>query len=158
MTALAYRFSPSDLCLKTVIGIREPHVISIPKETGAALYGPYIDLLPGRYEAVIVFDPTLPCEGRAMMDVCAGAGTHRLTGASITADGIRAGGMSARLGFSCSGPPPGVEVRLVVNGEFNSGIVSVEIRGELDESALKRVSISDLPVPGVENCVRKGRN
>jgi hypothetical protein len=131
MSTLRYRFSPDDLRLRTAIGIRESRAIRIPRTRGTALYGPYVDLLPGRYSAVIRFDPETPCEGRAMMDVCAGAGAERLTGDWITADHILAEGMSARLDFCCPRALQGVEVRLLVDGEFNAGIASIEISGEL---------------------------
>jgi Macrocin-O-methyltransferase (TylF) len=127
---------------------------------GTALYGPYVDLLAGRYESVIRFDPDTPCHGGAMMDVCAGFGAERLTGHWITADQILSGGMSARLDFSSPRPLQGVEVRLLVDGEFSASIVSVEIDGELAEATSESlsVSLSDLPKPSVENSVRKGRN
>ena len=60
-----------------------------------------------------------------------GAGAERLTGDWITADHILAEGMSARLDFCCPRPLQRVEVRLLVDREFNAGIVSVEISGEL---------------------------
>jgi hypothetical protein len=131
MTKMSYHFSPDDLRLGTGIGIREPDAIRIPMINGTALYGPYLDLLPGRYEAVIRFDPETPCHGGAMMDVCAGVGAERLAEQWITADQILAGGMSARLDFSCPRPSHGVEVRLLVDGGFRGGILSVEINGEL---------------------------
>ena len=125
-----------------------------------ALYGPYIDLLPGRYEAVIRFDPGTPCGGRAMMDVCATVGAERLTSQSITADEILAAGMSARLEFSCPRPLHGVEVRLFGDGIFSAGITAVEINGEITNSTaeFQSLSISDLPDPRVEQSIRKGRN
>jgi Macrocin-O-methyltransferase (TylF) len=168
MSEMSYRFSPHDVRLRTAIGIREPTVIRIPMASGTALYGPYIDLLAGRYEAVIRFDPDIACRGHAIMDVCAGIGTERLAWQRISADQIRADDMSARLHFSCARPLHGVEVRLLVDGKFSAGIASVEIGGELakSESAesvqsspqLLSVTISDLPEPSVENYVRKGRN
>jgi len=97
MSDMSYRFSPDDLRLRTAIGIREPTVIRIPSANGTALYGPYLDLLAGRYEAVIRFDPDIACRGRAIMDVCAGVGTERLAWQSISADQILADDMSARL-------------------------------------------------------------
>jgi hypothetical protein len=165
MSEMSYRFSPDDVRLRTAIGIREPTVIRIPMASGTALYGPYIDLLAGRYEAVIRFDPDIACRGRAIMDVCAGVGTERLAWQWISADQILADDMSARLEFSCVRASHGVEVRLLAESEFNAGIVSVEIGGELAESVpaepaseLLSVTISDLPEPSVENSVRKGRN
>jgi Macrocin-O-methyltransferase (TylF) len=160
MSNLCYRFLADNLHVKTAIGIRASNTIRIPKTSGTALYGPYVDLPPGRFEAVIRFDPDTPCQGRAMMDVCAGIGTERLTEDWITADQIVAGGMSARLEFSCSQPLRAVEVRLWVDGNFTAAIVSVEIGGELGEptSELQNLSISDLPAPNVEDSIRKGRN
>jgi hypothetical protein len=160
MSKMCYQFSGDNLHLKTAIGIRESNIIRIPKTRGTALYGPYVELPPGRYEAVIRFDPDTPCEGRAMMDVCAGTGAERLTEDWITADQIIAGGMSAKLEFSCSRPLHAVEVRLSVDEGFSAGIASVEISGELGESTseLQSISISDLPAPNVENSTRKGRN
>jgi hypothetical protein len=160
MSYMSYRFSPDDLRLKTAIGIREPNAIRIPMTNGTALYGPYVDLLTGRYEAVIRFDPDMPCLGGAMMDVCAGFAAERLTGHWITADQILAAGMTAKLDFLCPRPLQGVEVRLLVDGEFSAGITSVEISGELVASGSESQSliISDLPQPSVENSVRKGRN
>ena len=73
---LRYRFSPDNLRLQTATGIRKPTVIRIPAIKGAALYGPYINLLAGRYEALIRFDPEVPCRGGAIMDVYAGAGRN----------------------------------------------------------------------------------
>jgi hypothetical protein len=135
MSRMSYRFSYDDLRLKTGIGIRKPNAIRIPMANGTALYGPYVDLLAGRYEAVIRFYPETPCHGGAMMDVCAGVGAERLAEQWITADEIRAGGMSARLDFFCPRPSHGVEVRLLVDGAFSADIVSVEISGELANPA-----------------------
>jgi hypothetical protein len=127
---------------------------------GTALYGPYVDLPAGRYEALIRFDPDTACEGRAMMDVCAAMGREQLSQQWITADEIETGTMSAKLDFCTPGPLQGVEVRLLVDGTFTAGIASVEISGELADPAtqLQWVTISDLPEPGVVNSVRKGRN
>src|ERR1700731_1623213 len=135
MTKMSYHFSPDDLRLGTGIGIREPNAIRIPMINGTALYGPYLDLLPGRYEAVIHFDPETPCHGRAIMDVCAGVGAERLPGERETAGQKLARGVRARLDFSCPHPLHGVEVRLLVDGGFSAGIQSVEINGELAKPA-----------------------
>jgi hypothetical protein len=160
MSLMAYRFSSDDLRLKTAVGIRDGNVLRIPMAKGTALYGPYIDLLAGKYEAVIRFDPANACHGSAMMDVCAGMGQERLAEQLITADQIHASGMSATLQFSSSHALHGVEVRLLVDGEFSAGIASVELSGELADSAgdVQSVRISDLPEPNIENLVRKGRN
>ena len=170
MSEILYRFSPDDSRLRTAIGIRESDVIRIPMASGTALYGPYLDLPAGEYEAVIRFDPHTPCRGRAVMDVCAAVGTERLAWRWITADEILASAMTARLGFSCVGPTAAVEVRLLVHEQFSAGIASVEVGGKLAKfktaeaayaepaSKMPSVTISDLPEPSVENTVRKGRN
>jgi hypothetical protein len=160
MSTMCYLFSADDLRLKTAIGIREANVIRIPMTNGTALYGPYVDLPAGHYEAVIRFDPDTPCHGGAMMDLSAGPATGRLTWQWITADQILAGDMSAKLEFSSSRPLQGVEVRLLVFGNFSAGIGSVEINGDLAkfQSESQSLMISDLPEPSVENIVHKGRN
>jgi predicted O-methyltransferase YrrM len=160
MSNMYYLFSSDDLRLKTGIGIRDRDVIRIPMTNGTALYGPYVDLLAGRYEAVIRFDPDTACRGGATMDVCAGFGAERLAEQGITADQILAGGMNAKLEFSCPRPVQGVEVRLLSDGNFSAGVASVEISGEPAESTSESQNLrsSDLPEPGVENSVRKGRN
>jgi hypothetical protein len=155
ISSVSYRFSSDDWQLKTVIGIREPGAILIPPANGVALYGPYIDLPAGHYEAVIQFDPARPCYGEARMDVSADIGRDQLSEQRITADQIRANGMSARLDFVCSRPLRAVEVRMAVKGGFSGRIVAVEISGE---PQWQPVGIADLPQPNIENAMRRGRN
>jgi hypothetical protein len=147
MSTISYRFSADNPRLKTAIGIREINAIRIPMTDGTALYGPYVDLLAGLYEAVIHFDPDTPCSGAAMMDVCSGVGAERLAERWITANEILSGGMSVKLDFWCPRLSQDVEVRLVVDGEFSAGIRSVEINGKLAGSTtvLQRLSNLDLP-------------
>ena len=61
---MSYVFSSDDLRLQTAIGIRDRDLIHIPMTNGTALYGPYVELLAGSYEAVIRFDPDTPCHGK----------------------------------------------------------------------------------------------
>src|SRR5215472_16801385 len=102
MSDVHYRFAADNLRLKTGTGVREAGAIRIPMMSGTALHGPYADLLAGRYEAVIRFDPDTPCYGSATMDVSAGVGAERLAECRIPADEIRADGLIANLDFSCS--------------------------------------------------------
>ncbi len=162
MTKMSYQFSPDDLRLGTGIGIRKPGAIRIQMINGTALYGPYVDLPAGRYEAVIRFDPKSPCCGGAMMDVCAGAGAERLAEHWITADQILSGGMCARLAFWCPHPVHAVEVRLLVDGEFSAAIASVEIDGELTKPILKLETLEEIrnsfcllhPYPSSDDLIR----
>jgi hypothetical protein len=163
MSIVSYQFSPDDSRLRTATGIREPNILRIPSVKGTALYGPYVDLLAGRYEAVIRFDPEVPCHGGAMMDVCAGVGAERLAEHWVTADQILSGDMSARLAFSCPHPSHAVEVRLLVNGEFGAAIASVEIDGELTKPVLELGTLDEIrntfcllhPYPSSEDLIRR---
>ena len=65
MSTMFYRFSPDDARIRTPTAIRDRNVIRIPKMSGAAIYGPYVDLLAGRYDAVIHFDPGTPGGGKS---------------------------------------------------------------------------------------------
>jgi hypothetical protein len=104
MSIMFYRFSPDDVRIRTPTAIRDRNVIRIPKMSEAAIYGPYVDLPAGRYDAVIHFDPGTPCSGSAIMDVFAGTGAEQLAQQRITVDQIIAGGMTAKLEFSCPVP------------------------------------------------------
>src|SRR5260370_37734133 len=100
MSDMSYLFSLDDLRLKTAIGIREANVIRIPMTNGTALYGPYVDLLAGRHQALIRFDPETPCHGGAMMDVCAEFAAERLAEQWITAEQILSRGTDAEVEVS----------------------------------------------------------
>jgi predicted O-methyltransferase YrrM len=92
------------------------------------------------------------------MDVCGSYGTEIVARQVITADQITSHGMSARIRFSSARTLSLTEVRLFPEAEFSGGVESIEIEGEIAENLLRRVSNSDLPEPGVENTIRKGRN
>lgn len=158
MTEISHCFLANDPRLKTLIGHREPNLIRIATPNGGcALYGPYIGLPAGTYEAAIRFDPEVPCYGTAVVDVCAAIGRDVVVRRTVTADQIVGEDMGARIRFSSDGPLSQVEVRLYPEGEFSAGIVAVEIKGVAKQLA-QHVSISDLPEVNVENAIRKGRN
>ena len=157
MTEIYHKFLASDPVLRTGVGIREANFIRVAgAKNGTALYGPYINLPAGRYEAVIHFDPDTPCEGSARMDACAGQAV--LAKQRITAGEIFNHGMKASIKFSCPTQLGGVEVRLIVDGELTTGIASMEILGEVVDPEKWTMEIADLPKPRVENAIRKGRN
>jgi hypothetical protein len=114
--------------------------------------------LAGRYEAVIHFDPDTPCDGGAIIDVCADIGAEQLAAHRITSDQIIASGMTARLEFSLPVPRNNVEVRLLADGDLSVGIVSVEIWGRLAECTsefdIKNASRFDRPYPSSDDLLR----
>ena len=75
MAKISHLFLADDPRLKTRIGHRALNSIRIATlNGGCALYGPYLSLPAGSYEAVIRFDPETPYHGDAMMDVCTEVG------------------------------------------------------------------------------------
>src|SRR5215469_11078575 len=110
MGHLFHAFGADDLRLNTVIGVREHDLIRVDGgKSGVGLYGPYVDLPPGSYEALIRFDPSTPCRGTATMDACSGCGVEVLADQIITAQQIGDQGSSARIEFSSTRKIPGLE-------------------------------------------------
>ena len=124
----SYHFTANDARLHTAVGIREDNVIRVTEaQSGTILYGPYISLPAGGYEAVIHFDPDVPCRGTAIMDVCSDIGTNILAQKIIAAEDILGGDMSAKLGFSCQNGLSMLEIRLFCHGKFAGAVRSVDI-------------------------------
>lgn len=133
MTRISHRLSADDVRLRTVIGSRESNLIrNDGTKRGIVLYGPYITLAAGHYKAVIRFDPSSPCQRKAVatMDVCSGGSTNRLASQSISAEQIHEQGMSASIYFSAGHDLRNVEVRLICDKGFVATIQSVEIFGD----------------------------
>jgi hypothetical protein len=62
LAKLTHTFSAGDAHLNTEIGLRERDLIRVDGgRPSVALYGPYVDLPPGNYIALIRFDPGTPC-------------------------------------------------------------------------------------------------
>jgi hypothetical protein len=155
---LTYRFAVNDARIHTVVGIRENNAIRTTGEAnGVVLYGPYISLPPGTYEALIRFDADAPCRGAAKMDVCSNSGRDVLAEQTVTAEEILARDMTAAIRFSSSQRLLNVEVRLSCDNGFAATLRSVEISGELPHPP-PRLEISDLPPVPVANRIRGGRN
>src|SRR5579884_3491619 len=160
MQRVVHRFAATDMRLFTQIGIREQDRIRVDgSRTGWVLYGPYVHLGPGNYEATVRFDPALGPMGSATLDVSADAGQKVLATRTIDAGQLRHQGMSASLTFSCAHPVPNVEVRLSCTTEFMAAVHSVEICGELIHSPhMNGLKLSDLPSVNIRNELRRGRN
>ncbi len=93
---------------------------------GTALYGPYIDLPPGRYRARLCFDPAAPAGGQAVMDVCVNTGEKVLASLPVTAKRLQAG---ASLSFASEAPLSRLEVRLFNGNGFSGSFDRLEILG-----------------------------
>jgi hypothetical protein len=160
MPSVIHHFAADHVRLLTQIGIRGQNRIRVDgSRTGTVLYGPYIHLAPGNYEAAIRFDPAIPCTGRATMDVSADSGQELLAEQTITAEQLRDQGMNVALRFSGAHPLFNVEVRLSCNSEFVAAVQSVEISGELIRSPCEEsFELSDFPSVQVQNRIRRGRN
>ena len=97
------RFVANDPRLLTGIGVREQNRIRVDgSKTGTMLYGPYILLFPGHYEATVKFDPTILPKGSATLDVCVDTGRKVLATRTLDAEQFQEQGMSVSLAFSCA--------------------------------------------------------
>ncbi|MGH9770373.1 MAG: glycosyltransferase [Candidatus Acidiferrales bacterium] len=159
MPRIVRRFTTDDARLLTQIGIREKNRIRADgSRAGMVLYGPYIHLAPGNYEATIQFDPALAPAGLARMDVSADSGKEVLAARTITAEQLCEQGMSASIPFSCTNPTLNIEVHLSCEAAFVAAIQSVEICGEPVRSPSDNFKLCELPSMHVRNEIRRGRN
>jgi protein-L-isoaspartate O-methyltransferase len=122
VAAARWAYSGSDAKLQTSTGARQGETIVFAgAASGTGLYGPYIDLPPGRYRARILFQPGAPRDGRASADVVCGGGGTKL------ADGALGGGDTIEMNFTAHHDISGVEVRLFTRRGFSATIAGVEI-------------------------------
>jgi len=160
MPTMSRRLMASDPRLLTEIGIREQNRIRVDgSRTGTMLYGPYIPLPPGDYEATVRFDPAITPRGAATFDVAADIGRVVLASRQIVAERLIEQGMSASLSFSCRDRTKLHEVRLFCVSEFAAALQSVEIRGEiLDAPDGAGFELGDFHPVDVRNEISRGRN
>ena len=134
MPGMFRRFLANDPRLFTAIGIREPKRIRADgSRTGAMLFGPYIHLLRGRYQATVKFDPAVAPKGSVRLEVCADNGLQMLATQTLDAQRLVEQGMNASIAFCCSEAKQRAEVRLLCHSEFVAAVQSVDIYGEFDE-------------------------
>jgi hypothetical protein len=118
----------SEECLHTSTGTKRDGMIVIePGVEGFGLYGPYIDLAPGRYLARIEFRWDRPLEGDATIDVCCEQVALILGVRHITSSTIVAEGMTAEVPFAVASPAREVEIRLACSAGFRGTIRRVEV-------------------------------
>ena len=160
MTKILRRFLADDMRLLTEIGIREQNRVRVDgSKRGMMVYGPYIDLMPGHYEASVKFDPTVTPAGSATLDVRADAGPEVLAKRIIKAGQLRKQDFVISLPFHCKKFMREVEIRIFSRPDFVAAAHYIEIRGELpvDQDSFS-FNIEDLPSVDVRNELCRGRN
>jgi Macrocin-O-methyltransferase (TylF) len=160
MPKMFRRFLANDPRLLTGIGIREQNRIRVDgSKTGTMLYGPYIMLFPGQYEATVKFDPGITPKGSATLDVCVDTGREILATRTFDAEQLWQQNMNISLAFSCGDLVRRAEVRLKCPSEFVAAVQSVQITGEFTSSqGGGGFTTGDLPLVNVRNEINRGRN
>jgi hypothetical protein len=118
------RYHANHPAIRTQIAQKTNSGLVVTKaKSGTALYGPYIDLLPGHYVARIRFDPRANFSGRAHCNVCCDGGMHSI--ASMTLDAA-VHPREIELKFSAPTKLPQVEVRIFCEHNFTATVSYVE--------------------------------
>lgn len=118
------RYQANHPAIRTEVAQRTNSGLEITKvKSGTAIFGPYIDLQPGRYVARINFDPRAGFSGRAHCDVCCDGGMHTIASMKLDA---AAHPRQVELRFSAPAKLPHVEVRIFCEHDFTATVTSVE--------------------------------
>jgi hypothetical protein len=129
-----FHFSASGPELRTEIGrVDDGTIILDGMRGGTGLFGPYIDLPPGRYDAQIFFAPHKPSSGRAVVDVAVNCGNKRLAEKTIALPSKN--NRSVHISFQTSAEDRAVEVRLMCEPGFRAIVTGVEIKPRLPAPA-----------------------
>jgi len=127
LATAAWHFPAGDPRLQTQVGRKQDGAIVLDRAAkGTALYGPYIDLPPGRYRARIALQPGHPMQGQAIFDVACDTGATRLAWRRLNASAPAPAFLE--LEFHAAHDMPRLEVRLLCERGFTARIASVEIR------------------------------
>jgi SAM-dependent methyltransferase len=123
-----FRFAADDSRLQTEIGSRGPEGLVIDgTRGGVGLYGPYLDLPPGRYRARFNLRPDAPLRGVAEIDVVCDTGRTRLAQGRIRAPRWLGAREVPELTFEADRHLSGVELRLFCEPGFVATVESIEI-------------------------------
>jgi hypothetical protein len=157
MESLIYHFSGDDARILLANSTRKNGAIHIgAKDIGMAIYGPYVPLQSGTYRAILEFLRDTPCEGNAIMDVCARVGTCVLGKKILSMNQLAEDG-EISIDFSLMDPVADLEVRISSGGGFVGDIGSMRIVGEPSD-ARREFALSDLPEVPLANTPSRGRN
>jgi SAM-dependent methyltransferase len=117
-----FRFAAGGPEIRTQIGHLDEGVLVLDgRKAGTAVYGPYIELPPGKYVARIGFKTGAPRQGTAKLDVCCNGGRRRLAERRVRGD------EPAELAFTLHDDTVDVEVRLFTERGYAARIDFVEI-------------------------------
>jgi SAM-dependent methyltransferase len=106
---------------------RTRDAIIIDKLSGIVLYGPYLNLPAGNYEARIHLAPTHTRSGAVEMEVCAGCATTIIGSQRFDLGKLYSGRLFLPIKFSLARSVREFEVRLQSDGGASAAILSVEI-------------------------------
>lgn len=122
LAAARWAFSGGDPKLQTQTGTRDgDSIVFAAAAAGTGLFGPYLDLPPGRYQARIRFQPDAPRAGKAFADVVCSAGATRLADTTVGAGDV------VIMEFTAATDLSGVEVRLITRRGYCATVIGVEI-------------------------------
>ncbi len=128
LTTLVASLDANDPRLHTISGLRDAGGIRFANAaSGTALFGPYIDLPPGRYRACLHFAGGDVAHGRAVMDVSVETGNRVLAQVPVSAARLQGG---ASLTFGAEQSLTQMEVRLFNGNNFTGRLQRLEIYGE----------------------------
>jgi hypothetical protein len=157
MESLIYHFNGDDARILLANSTRKNGAIHIDVEDiGMAIYGPYVPLQSGTYRAILKFLRDTPCEGEAIMDVCARVGA-RVLGKKILSTNQLAADGEISIEFSLTDPVADLEVRISSGGGFVGDIGSMRIVGEPSDTR-REFALADLPEVPIANIQSRGRN
>lgn len=160
MPKMFHRFVADDPRLLTGIGVREQNRIRVDgSSAGSVLYGPYILLPPGHYEATVKFDPAISPKGSATLDVAVDTGRKVLAAQTVQAEQLQEQGMKTSLRFTCDDLMARAEIRLRCASDFVAAVESVEISGEFPPIRDgEGFATSELPPVNVRNEITRSVN
>jgi 2-polyprenyl-3-methyl-5-hydroxy-6-metoxy-1,4-benzoquinol methylase len=124
----------SDERLQTIGGTRRSEMIVLDGKPGYGLFGPYIPLPAGRYQATLQFDKATPRTGRARFEIAADGGTALLASTDLDLAFLADAGPNASLSFVLDEDRAQLETRLFCDRGCSGAIELVEIR-ELPSSS-----------------------
>ena len=135
MSNIVVRFPADDPRLHTHIGSRCEGTISVRDcQAGYALFGPYIALLAGRYEARIRFAEGKNVRGDVVLDVCIERGARQVAVSALSTPSAESGQQSMSLEFVLGEAATDCEVRLWCARGAECSVAALELT-YFDQSA-----------------------
>jgi hypothetical protein len=138
----ALYFNINDERIKTSLK-KNSDSISIDGQIGAVIYGPYIDLPAGSYEARVIFSGDRAAKGTGTIDACANMGANILKSKSFRFDKLDRRRPYASVEFTLGRPTSHCEVRLHCDPGVAATAIGVEFLGfESTENLIERWTAS----------------